>query len=553
MTTPTIDTLERTRPRNADPAVGAHGRRLLTAPLAARVAAAAVIVGVTGDLLLHESLTGLAFPVWMTLAALCMIALVWNSGRAMPREAGAWLATALLFSCGLAWRSAETLQVFDLLSTVGALAMAAVALNNERAALLALRLRDTLWALGAVVLDVVVGPVPVALELAADGRRERSLRPARPAIRRALIVAAVVLVFGSLLRSADPIFASLVSLPDFDVDNLVGHVVLTVFFAWVFGGWARSSLAIDPDPRRAPNGMPFSLDMADVTTTLTTLNVLFGAFVATQLGWFFGGERFLQARTGLTVASYARQGFFQMVVVVALVVPLLVATRAALRPGRELARRHTRLSLPVIGLLGAIIVSAVLRMKLYVRYYGMTTERFYPLVVMVWLGIVLVWLALTVLRGWGRPFLAGALVSGLATLAALNVADPDMIVARINVDRAAHVSLAGEPALDVGFLASLSGRAVAVATRATLANSVGPDGSQIREIDDAQRCEAARELLARWGPTSPARLRRSGDAAWRSWNAGEAVALDAVAPHSAELRTVKHAACARARQRPPQR
>ena len=97
------------------------------------------------------------------------------------------------------------------------------------------------------------------------------------------------------------------------------------------------------------------------------------------------------------------------------------------------------LSVPVIGLLGAIIVSAVLRMRLYVHYYGMTTERFYPLVVMIWLAAVLVWLSLTVLRGWGRPFVAGTVASALATLAALNVADPDLIVARINLNRAANV------------------------------------------------------------------------------------------------------------------
>jgi hypothetical protein len=115
------------------------------------------------------------------------------------------------------------------------------------------------------------------------------------------------------------------------------------------------------------------------------------------------------------------------------------ATRAALRASLALARRHTMLSVPVIGLLGAIIVSAVLRMRLYVHYYGMTTERFYPLVVMIWLAAVLVWLSLTVLRGWGRPFVAGTVASALATLAALNVADPDLIVARINLNRAANV------------------------------------------------------------------------------------------------------------------
>ena len=129
-----------------------------------------------------------------------------------------------------------------------------------------------------------------------------------------------------------------------------------------------------------------------------------------------------------------------MVLVVVLVVPVLVGTRAALRPGRELARRHTLLSLPVIVLLGAIIVSAMLRMKMYTHYYGLTTDRVYPLVFMLWLAVVIVWLAITVLRDWGRPFIAGTVISGLGTLLALNVADPDAIVARSNIARAVERS-----------------------------------------------------------------------------------------------------------------
>jgi hypothetical protein len=255
----------------------------------------------------------------------------------------------------------------------------------------------------------------------------------------------------------------------------------------------------------------------------------------------------------LTVAEYARQGFFQMVLVVALVVPLLVASRAALRPGRALARRHTLLSLPLIGLLGATIVSAMLRMKLYVHYYGMTTERFYPLIVMVWLTAVLVWLAITVLRDWGRPFVAGTVISGLVTLAALNIADPDLIVARINIDRATRWAQADAPALDLRFLSQLGGRAIALATRETLAAPVGLEGSKARELDDAQRCDAATRLLDWWGPASPAQRRQTRDAAWRWWNAGDAAALDAVTTHSAQLRSVQHATCARAHRRAAQR
>jgi hypothetical protein len=193
----------------------------------------------------------------------------------------------------------------------------------------------------------------------------------------------------------------------------------------------------------------------------------------------------------------------------------------------------------VVALLGAIILSAVLRMKLYVHYYGLTTDRFYPLVLMGWLALVLAWLALTVLRGDGRSFVAGALITGFATLFALNVMDPDVIVARVNLGRAARGA-----ELDLAHLASLSGEASALATDALLAATPTAVPSTARAAFDLDRCSAATRLLRRWGPSSEAVERQATrDAVWRSWNAGEATAMRVVGARSRALRAVQHHAC----------
>jgi hypothetical protein len=253
---------------------------------------------------------------------------------------------------------------------------------------------------------------------------------------------------------------------------------------------------------------------------------------------------------------YARQGFFQMVWVVTLVVPVLVGTRAALRPGRELARRHTLLSLPVIVLLGAIIVSAILRMKMYTHYYGLTTERVYPLVFMLWLAVVVVWLGVTVLRDWGRPFIGGTVISGLATLLALNVADPDAIVARTNIARASTLSGGKRPGLDLAYLARLEGRGVPLATRAVI-ESKAPElpANAPNDVDanrealqtHVERCLASRMLIARWGVASEPRVRRAKDGAWRFWNRDNLLAMDAVSKHHSALLEVQHESCAAVR------
>ena len=504
----------------------------------------ALLLALAGDALLRGASAGVAFPLWIGILGIAMVSATRRSGRDVSREATGWLITAVLFAAGLAWRDSSILQPLDVLATLGALAMAAIALGNSRAALLAERFRHTIWAAVALARVMAAGFIPLAVrELFATEARGRWTSRVRPVVRSTLIAGTLLVVFGSLLRGADPIFASLVELPQLDVELLVSHVFVIGGLCWLVSGWMSGALGPELRQRRAPESWPFGLSLLDITTALGTLSLLFAAFVVVQLGWFFGGESFLRARTGLTAAEYARRGFFEMVWVVMLVVPLLVATRAALRPGRALERRHTLLSVPVIALLGAMILSAVTRMQLYVTYYGLTVDRFYPLVFMAWLSVVLVWLALTVLRGHGRVFIAGVAISGLVVLAALNVVAPDALIARFNIDRAARVPRPSGSALDLRHMANLSAEAATLATRALLAASATADGTRRGAADDAQRCYAALTLLRRWGPASQSAKRREADGAWRYWNAGETRAIRLVRERSAELRTVQHTAC----------
>jgi hypothetical protein len=518
----------------------------LQRPAARALAIGAVTLGVVADSLFHDGPGGLGLAIWVALAAFTFAGVMWRAGRSVPREAAAWLAAAVLFAAALAWRDAEVLTLFNVLATAWCLAMAAIRLRAPRAALFAAHFRETLAAGFRLALDVAAGIVPVVFrDLARPERRAADRGRAVSIARAALLSAAVLLVFGSLLRAADPMFASFISLPDVDFGEAASHVGVVGFFAWLVAGWARSAL-LPQTERRVPS-YGFSLRLLDVTAVLATLDVLFAAFVLAQLGWIFGGEAFLRARTGLTAAAFARQGFFQMAWAVALVIPVLVVSRGGLAAGAELRRRHTLLSLPAVGLLGAMIASALLRMKMYVHYYGLTTDRVYPIVAMVWLAFVLAWLASTVLRGRGRTFVAGAIISGLVTLGGLDAADPDLIVARVNVDRAATLapgSTAGPSALDLAHLASLRGGAVPIAARVVANSATIPIAFDAdAKAAAAARCDAAQTLLRHWGPKSSERTRVERPAAWRYWNADEATSLTAVAANAPALQAVVQRFC----------
>ncbi len=496
----------------------------------------AALLGVAGDLLMRPPVAGLGFPIWVALLALSVVALTWRNNADLAAEAGIWILTAVFFAAFVAWRSSDTLHAMNVVATLGALGMAAIALANQDAALFARRMRDTLWAAIDVLRSVIAGALPIASRVLMPSESNREAHGhARTALRAAIIASVIVLVFGSLLRSADPIFASLVQLPNVDFGEAFSHVILAGFYAWIVAGFARGAFRPERDALTVADALPFSFGLLDITTALTTLIVLFSAFLISQLGWLFGGEQFLRERTGLTAASYARAGFFQLVFVIALVLPVLMVTRAAMRGDFGLRRRHTALSLPLIALLGLTMLSAIGRMKLYVHYYGLTADRLYPLVFMAWLAVVLVWFAFTVLRDVARPFAGGALIAGAVMLAALNVSDPDAIIARMNVERAANIEGRVESALDLEYLASLGGAAVPVAVHALLTPSPLPTSDQ--------RCDASRHLLRRWDGNSARAEAGRAIAGWRAWNADDALALRVVAANSAALRVVTHQSC----------
>src|SRR5690242_315178 len=261
----------------------------------------ALLIGLAADALLRAGFNGIGFPIWVAILALVTIAIARRDERPTPREALGWLVVAVLAALGLAWRASEELQAFDFLATLLALGLAAVALGQPGAAIIGARLRDTVWAGVRVLRDVFIGAIPLTLrELLAPGTRDAASRRGWPLIRTVLIVIALLVVFGSLLRGADPIFASLLELPNFDIASVLSHLLVIGFFAWVFTGWSRGAFISPATASRPPERLPITLGMTDMTAALVTLDVLFALFILAQLGWLFGGEAFLQARTGLT-------------------------------------------------------------------------------------------------------------------------------------------------------------------------------------------------------------------------------------------------------------
>jgi len=226
----------------------------------------------------------------------------------------------------------------------------------------------------------------------------------------------------------------------------------------------------------------FTLGTIETVMILGLLDLLFLGFVIVQIPYLFGGFDLIQNTPDYTLATYARRGFGELVAVAMLVPPVLLTGDWLLRKGAGRVVGVFRILAGIqIALLFVIMASAVQRIVLITGEsgYGMTTVRFYPLVVMIWLAIVFVWFAMTVLRGARKHFAWGALWAAVAILGATNIFNPDAFIAKTNIDL-----MKRGRTFDAGYNASLSADAIPVLL------------GSISEMNDQDQCIARMILSA---------------------------------------------------------
>ena len=318
------------------------------------------------------------------------------------------------------------------------------------------------------------------------------LRTMNGAWRGLAIAVPVILVLNGLLVTADPIYARMVGqVVDVDFASLIGHLAFASIIAWTAAGVLRTAL-LDGTPVAA--AATRQAKAADVLLPLALVDLLFLGFLMVQVRTLVGGAEYVRATAGLSFAEYARRGFFELLWVAGLTMPLLLAADT-LAPVDHHARRRLRaLMVGAVALLGGILASAAGRMWLYLQEYGLTELRLYASAAMLWLAMVLAWFGATVLRGRRERFVGGALVTACFTWGALAVAGPDTMIVRTNVSRMAR----GER-FDHAYLTALSADAVPALAAA------------LPRLPAEQRCRV-RDWISR-----DAASRAAPGRDWRSW------------------------------------
>ena len=457
--------------------------------------AAAFMLAILGDLLLRTGPWGLNLAIWVSVLTATLYGLAAYHRLGGMRDA-LWLATvALHFAAAFAWLDSPALKVIDALALMAALAVGTLGTDGIRIRRAAIS--DYAFAHIAAGIDAVAGTP----ELIREARWPAATR--RPILQKVAAVGAgallslpLLLVFGALLVAADAVFASMVSSAlSFDLDRILSHAIPIGFLTWIMGGYLRGTLLPRKrDLKEALKAGKPMLGIVEVAVPLSLLIGLFLAFVIVQLRYLFGDGSLVEATTGLTYAEYARRGFFELVTVSALTLPLLLVADWALeRDGVRDRRLFQGLATALLALLLIIMLSALKRMSLYVSAYGLTEQRLYATAFMLWLAVVFIWFAATVLRNRRNDFAFGAMVAGCALVAALNVFNADAFIVKVNVERRASGKV-----FDALYASSLSADAVPTLIEA------------LPSLSEERRCMAAVRLLERWSPP----VRRD----WRSWN-----------------------------------
>ena len=446
------------------------------ASIARAVVLEALLLGLFADSALRSDALGAGWPVWIAALAATTFALARRGAAPLTAGQAGWLALAVTCSA--------------------LFALVLLGLARWRDTVAGARVRDVIESMLRSFVTLIDGAAKWVVDAAVgDGLRDAASRRT-PVLRAIALTVPIILVFGNLLGSADPVFDQLFSLPGVDLGTITSHVAVAGAFAWASAGVMRGVLVPSRTEPVDASVLP-RLGKVEVTSMLGATTALFALFVGMQVRWLFGGAEIVRVTTGLSVAEYARRGFFELLAVAVLVMPLILVTGALVAGDEDAERRHRRLSIPTIALLGFILASAVLRMRLYVGYFGLSTDRLYALVFMGWLAFVFGCLVFTALRGRPRSFVLLSVLGGFATLAGLNAVNPERIVAQSQA-----VGRTGRP-VDRAYLASLSGDAMPAVV----------DWLSRNPSQGTEQCDALRRLRSRWGGEAPEGI--------ITWNAGE--------------------------------
>ena len=321
------------------------------------------------------------------------------------------------------------------------------------------------------------------------------------ALITALLMIPLLLYVAEQLAAADDTFRLLMEkLALLDASWFVWlmiRLVLTLpVSAYLFGLWYgsfhhRGLRTLTAEEKAAREARRRFIPTAVAVTSLGMLTALYLVFFGAQAAGLVSAIVHGQPQAG-SWSDYARQGFFELCQVSTLNLAALLAARQLTRDQNSGVIRFLCRVLPMQTLL--LIATALCKMVLYIRAYGLTQLRIYTSWFMILLAVVFL-LELLSLSGnfpWQR-WLAGFFCGWFLLLSFCNV---DGIIARYNVE----LYLSGDG--DSLTLTPLLNTPAAASSLLDARDRLSPDDSRREVVEDAL-LRLRYHLEVGLGPSSP--------------------------------------------------
>ncbi len=166
-------------------------------------------------------------------------------------------------------------------------------------------------------------------------------------------------------------------------------------------------------------------------TINSILTVIYLLFSGIQIIYLFMGK--MELPEGYTYAMYAREGFFQLLVVSILNLIIVLVSMSCFRESKVLKGVLTVMSLCTF----IMIASSAMRMIIYIRFYYMTFLRILVLWALALLFVLFVGIILNIFKKEFPLFRYSMTVVTLLYLV-LSFSHPDYIIAKINIANASQ-------------------------------------------------------------------------------------------------------------------
>ncbi len=314
-----------------------------------------------------------------------------------------------------------------------------------------------------------LGNIAIPLKIISDLGKGQSDLQRFEVLKRVLtgIVIAIplLLVIILLLSNADLVFGHyfgrlpeylrLIRLGELFVRALLIMVITVFGFAYVqsFRPSKKDNTAAEVSGSK-PLEFKTRWDPITVSTFLALLNLVYIIFVAIQFSYLFGAGQFTLP-AGYTYAEYARQGFFELVVVTLINFSIYVFVINFVNDARRSLFNLFRMLLSLLAVSTLILlISSFFRLALYEEAYGYTFARVAAHALIIYLFILFL---AAIYRIWQEKhaLLKTFIVVSLVAYLIFNIFGIDRFIAISNIER---YSKTGE--IDVHYLSSLSDDAV---------------------------------------------------------------------------------------------